>query len=297
MRTMPHTLLALCFMAFACVPLSTTAHAAALVASDQGGGYSGQVLEKVSKVWQAPHDPSERTVRIRVSIDGDGKVVSCVPVASSNLPILDKSACTAVNNAEKFSTPPYGMPIDVYLTFWTGWPKGGSGYTPPSMAENSAPTPLAAQNAQSANAVAIALAKAAEARAVEATGKGKAEKPSATAPATVAGTEEIKNTEPLVGLAGDAANPDELRYAKKVRRAIRENMVVPAELPKGKYYVTLRVHVSGTGQLTKAEITQPSTDPLMDKYALRAIKRTPTVPVPPSKKLQDLYLTFVLQRQ
>mgnify|MGYP001079001384 FL=1 len=107
-------------------PAVADAAAAAMAAADQVGGYSNQVLEKVSRVWQPPADPADRTVRIRVSVDADGKVSKCQPVASSALAAMDKSACAAVREAEHFGVPPYGMPIDVYLTFWTGRPGGQS---------------------------------------------------------------------------------------------------------------------------------------------------------------------------
>lgn len=111
---------AVCLLALA----AGDARAAAMAAADQVGGYSNQVLAKVSKVWQPPADPADRIVRVRVSVDADGKVAKCQPVASSALAAMDKSACAAVREAGNFGVPPYGMPIDVYLTFWTGQPKG-----------------------------------------------------------------------------------------------------------------------------------------------------------------------------
>lgn len=121
--------------------VAADAQAAAMAAADQVGGYSNQVLEKVSKVWQPPVDPADRTVRIRVSVDADGKVSKCQPVASSALAAMDKSACAAVREAENFGVPPYGMPIDVYLTFWTGQPKGQTPVPTQAEAAKTRPSP------------------------------------------------------------------------------------------------------------------------------------------------------------
>lgn len=109
-----------------CVLLWTpqSAWTAAMAAADNADGYSGTVLEKVSRLWSPPHDAADRKVRIRISIDGSGKVLACEPVASSALAAMDKSACAAVREAAKFGTPPYGLPITVFMTLWTGTPKG-----------------------------------------------------------------------------------------------------------------------------------------------------------------------------
>lgn len=290
MSTMPHALFALCFMALLSAPLSTTAHAAAMVAADQGGGYAGTVLEKVSKTWQAPQYSSEHSVRVRIEIDGDGKILACVPVQSSNLALMDKSACAAAHDVAKFPPPPYGLPINVFLTFWTGQPRVGS-------SASNIPADLPTQSQQTSDAAtvaAVALAKAAEARAAEAT-KGKKTSPESRV-VTPTAQSAPDDRAPLVGKAGEAATPDEARYARKVTRAIRESMIIPAELPKGLYTFKMQVHISSTGQITKADITQSSGEVLMDKYALRAIKRLKEDLPPPSNKLQDLHLTFVVQR-
>lgn len=105
-----------------CIPLFGMAQAAAMAAADQVGGYSEQVLDKVSRVWNPPVDSVERKVRIKISIDGDGKTLRCEPVVSSALAAMDKSACTAAREAGGFGMPPYGLPIDVYMTLWTGRP-------------------------------------------------------------------------------------------------------------------------------------------------------------------------------
>lgn len=318
MRTMPHALSALCFMALLCAPFSATVHAAAMLAADQGGGYSGQVLEKVAKHWQAPQYSSDHTVRVRVSIDGDGKVLSCKPEQSSNLALMDKSACSAVHTAEKFAPPPYGLPIDVFLTFWTGLPKGGSTLGAGDGRGTIDQNTLAQQNADAATAAAIALAKAAEVKAAEATrsaapksaaGTAAAASPAASlatsasptasvSPATAASSSsaDSQNRAPLVGIPPEAASPEEARYARKIAFEIREKMIIPAELPKGTYLFKMYVHIDSKGQISKPEITQSSGEAVMDKYALRAIKRLTALTPPPTKKAHDLHLTFVVLR-
>lgn len=311
MRTMPHVLSALCLMALLCSPFSSTAQAAAMLSADQGSGYSGQVLEKVAKNWQAPQYSSDHTVRVRVSIDGDGKVLSCKPEQSSNLALMDKSACAAVHAAEKFSPPPYGMPMDVFLTFWTGLPKGGSalGGTAEGRGTIDQNT-LAQQNADAATAAALALAKAAEAKAAAASGQATPKNGKITvAPAGTAttgsssgtggtGTDTADSQAPMhmVGIPAEIPSPEEARYAKKLAYLIREKMIIPIELAKGTYTFKMFLHLDSKGQIGKTEISQSSGQAIMDKYALRAIKRLPTLAVPPTKKSQDLHLTFVVRR-
>lgn len=302
MRTMPHALSALCFMALLCPLYNATAQAAALLAADQGSGYSGQVLEKVSKYWQAPQYSSDHMVRVRVSIDGDGKVLSCKPEQSSNLALMDKSACAAVHAAEKFSPPPYGLPMDVFLTFWTGLPKGGSNLGPATGRDNMDQNTLPQQNAAAATAAALALAKAAEAKAAEATNQTAPKSATGTASSNaaapaVAGAADSQDRTPLVGMPAEAGTQEESRYAQKMTRLIREKMIIPAELPKGKYLFKMYVHLDSKGQIDKADISQSSGETIMDKYALRAIKRMKEpLPMPPTKKSHDLHLTFVVLR-
>lgn len=119
---MTKTALILC--ALLCALLSVPIHALAttIVAADQAGGYSDQVLEKVARHWNPPLDTAERKVRVRVSVDSEGKVLRCEPVASSTWAAMDKAACAAVREAGAFGTPPYALPLDVYLAFWTSKP-------------------------------------------------------------------------------------------------------------------------------------------------------------------------------
>jgi outer membrane biosynthesis protein TonB len=104
---------------------STTASGAALASADLNDGYSGKVLDKVCQVWAPPPAlKGDFKVHLTVSLDEQGKVVNCVPSKSSGMEALDISACGAVRQVGNFGTPPYNAPLDVYLTFWTGVPKG-----------------------------------------------------------------------------------------------------------------------------------------------------------------------------
>lgn len=425
--TMLHARTAVCTIALLCAPLCTTSLAAAMLGADQGSGYSGLILEKVAKTWQAPQYPSDHSVRILVRIDGNGEVLDCTPVQSSNLALLDKSACAAVREIKKYPLPPYGMPIDVYLTFWTGLPSVSNLSPEPAKVASAAQATRNEQQAASSTAAALALARAAEARAAAAS-KGAANRPNAPAQvspgtslsprgtppatpvttatsksatkganpkasatkatiakenppkdntkpkstkggastlsadasdratvlitkspsdtktatsknATAKGTSEssastqkgstqaesrevataassdsadtstsggrivlpvpAKSTKPagnLVGTNAEEPTAPEGRYARQVRWTIREAMLIPAELPVGEYTFTIYVRLSDTGEITKAEMTHSSDNPLMDKYAMRGIKRVKELPPPPSKKLHDLHLTFVVQR-
>lgn len=109
--------------ALACTPGPVSG--AALAAADQNNGYSGKVLDKVLAVWAPPPAlKGEFEVRVRVSLDGQGKVLDCKPTKTSGMEALDSSACGAVRQISGFGTPPYGMPLEVHLAFWTGMPKG-----------------------------------------------------------------------------------------------------------------------------------------------------------------------------
>lgn len=419
--TMSYARIALCTMALLCAPLGSTSQAAAMLAADQGSGYAGLILEKVSKTWHAPQYPSDHTVRIQVRIDGDGDVLSCTPVQSSNLALMDKSACAAVRETKKYPPPPYGMPIDVYLTFWTGLPSVGTLGASPEDAAMATQATRNEKQASAATAAAMALARAAEARAAAAAAKGGAKTAKAgtvspgtslsstgTPPATpvtaaestkpstkgnAAGTKALaaepkgtksknipvadsdtptpkmhaqtfraesspppvqqtketppapaptaakptpvtpttvpttappegrvvapipaaptpppananasalfKSGQPLSNLVGPKAEEPtkgEARYAHLVRWTIREAMIIPAELPLGVYTFTISIRLSEKGEITKATLSYPSGNTLMDKYAMQGIKRVQALPPPPAKKLQDLHLTFIVQR-
>ena len=98
----------------------------ALASADATGGYSGKVLYKISRLWSPPTDTQNRRVSVRLRIDGNGVLQQCDPMTPSDLPEMNRAACAAAKEARDFGTPPYGMPIDVFVTFWTGHPSKNS---------------------------------------------------------------------------------------------------------------------------------------------------------------------------
>ncbi|MDR2821110.1 MAG: TonB C-terminal domain-containing protein [Desulfovibrio sp.] len=133
---MPLFLHALFLMLVAALFSSATASGAALASADLNDGYSGKVLDKVCQVWAPPPGlKGDFKVRLTVSLDEQGKVVNCVPAKLSGMEALDISACGAVRQVGNFGTPPYNAPLDVYLTFWTGMPKGKTKAAAPTSEE------------------------------------------------------------------------------------------------------------------------------------------------------------------
>ena len=116
----------LCLAAFcSCLLFDSMSSALALgavAAADQSSGYAGLVLGKVVQYWQPPTDTLPRVVHVQVRIDARGRVSACASTAPSGNPALDASACAAVRAAGNFAAPPYNLPIDVFLHFWTGQP-------------------------------------------------------------------------------------------------------------------------------------------------------------------------------
>lgn len=114
----------------------TAAVAATVAAADQNGGYSAKVLAQAVREWTPPPAlKGEFEVRIKVALDDAGRLVQCGITKPSGLEALDASACGAVRKAGSFGTPPYGLPIDVHLVFWTGTPKSGMNSEPLSPAQ------------------------------------------------------------------------------------------------------------------------------------------------------------------
>ena len=99
------------------------AFAAVIAAADHQEGYAGVVLGKLCEIWTPPADTGSRMVRVRISVNGDGSVLGCTPTQRSGVPALDASVCEAAKKLGKLETPPYAMPIDVHLAFWSGTPR------------------------------------------------------------------------------------------------------------------------------------------------------------------------------
>ncbi len=100
------------------------AQAATVAATGQMGGYSNAVLDVVVQKWQPKESSSEEGfARVMVSINGDGKVATCMVIGQDKTAKNGEALCKVVKKIGKFVKPPLGMPADVYLSFWSGKPK------------------------------------------------------------------------------------------------------------------------------------------------------------------------------
>lgn len=240
---------------------------AAVAAADQSSGYAGLVLDKVSRHWQPPADSTPRTAHIRVRIDSGGRVVSCAPTAPSGNPALDASLCAAVKAAGGFAEPPYSMPIDVFLHFWTGQPGQASERAP----VQTPGSPTAEPRSQSAPS---ALAPA----------HGAADAPERAAP-----SKEVSKQTP----SGDAAAAENA-YVAKVMERIRPHIALPKDVRGGKS-CTVRVLVDAKGRIVRSALSGKTKPNSFDKAVLKAVGKTGKVDPPPGGSERELALTFVLE--
>ncbi|MDR2573035.1 MAG: TonB family protein [Desulfovibrio sp.] len=112
------------------------AYGASIAVADINEGYGNQVLNKLYGVWAPPPNlKGDFKLRVKIAVDGGGKVRECAIVKSSGMEALDTSACGAVRQISKFDAPPYGVPCEVYVSFWTGTPKGNTKELPPDPME------------------------------------------------------------------------------------------------------------------------------------------------------------------
>ncbi|WP_297046952.1 TonB family protein [uncultured Desulfovibrio sp.] len=275
---------ALCLCAALVAVPAGRARAASMAAASQNEGYSGHVMEKVLTVWTPPTTRDERQVRLRISLDGEGRVSECKAVRPSGLPALDSSACAAVREAAPFGTPPYGMPLEVYFSFWTGQPRGKSAarQTAQVPATPAAAAPAAAQ-APAPDAQTRAAALAAE---TATGGAARAPEPAPRAAASGAGFK-----------AQDKYDARFQKYIGKVVWKLRNAMYIPAKTRPGTYHATAQVRYDAAGKILDATLLKGSGDALLDKYVLQGIRRAGSVPPPPAGLGDTLDLTFTLTRQ
>lgn len=256
------------------------ARAASALAVSQNDGYSGHVMDKVLAVWAPPATSEDRQLRLCVSLDGEGRVIECKAVRPSGLPALDASGCAAVREAAPFGTPPYGMPLDVYFSFWTGRPKGKSAAAPAPTAPAAAPAPAPAAAPADSHAQAAALAAA------TATGAGTATA-AAARPATASSSAR----------AQDKYDSRFQKYISSVVWKLRNAMYIPAQTKPGTYHATAQVRLNSAGKILDESILKGSGDALLDKYVLQGIRRAGSVAPPPAGLGDTLDLTFTLTRQ
>ncbi|MDE5832091.1 MAG: TonB family protein [Desulfovibrio sp.] len=151
---------------FGALAAFSVCEASSVMAVGQDEGYSGKVLDKIVAKWSPPPQlKSEYRLKLRIGLDGRGCVLECKATRSSGLQALDASACAAVKAAAPFGDPPYGMPADIYLSFWTGGPEGR---TPEDAAK---PAPFIDDSADVRARIASADAKARAEKVAKSTGK------------------------------------------------------------------------------------------------------------------------------
>lgn len=233
------------------------AFAAAIAAADHQEGYAGVVLGKLCEIWTPPADTGNRMVRVRISVNGDGSVLGCTPTQRSGVPALDASVCEAAKKLGKLETPPYAMPIDVHLAFWSGTPR-------PAPAQQGTIT-------------------------VSPSGQAAAQPGKQAAPAAPAASGGSR-------MAQDAYAIQFHNYLNKVARQLREASFVPVEAPRGSYYVTVRLTVAKNGAITNYEIVQSSGNDRIDTYVRQGVKRAGKVSPPPAGLASPFDVTLTMVR-
>lgn len=86
----------------------------------ENDAFALRALDRVLEKWSAPDGARNASVRIRLSLDRDGQLLACRTVKASASGALDRSACAAAKAAQPFGPPPYGLPVELYMAFWTG---------------------------------------------------------------------------------------------------------------------------------------------------------------------------------
>ncbi len=244
--------------------MPATATAASVAVVDTQNGYAGAVLDKVSEVWAPPANAGNRLVRVRISVDGEGRVTGCEPTRRSGLPALDESVCAAVKKVDSFGTPPYAMPIDVHFAFWSGVPR-------------QAPTPQGQITVTPGGQVCFtpeALQKAAAAAGQAPAGR------------SASGT----------AMAQDRYAEQFQPYLNKVAKQLRRASFVPAEAPRGAYYVTVRLAVDPSGAITRYDVVQSSGNDRIDRYVRQGIHRAGKVTPPPAGLTSPFDVTLTMVR-
>lgn len=267
------------------------AFGASMAAADQNDGYSGKVLDKVLAVWTPPALKGEFSVRLKISLDGQGKVLSCGPVKASGMEALDASACGAVRQAAPFGTPPYGMPLDVHMAFWTGAPKNKA------QAEAASSEASAEERARQ-RAEAIAKSAGQPAQGAKAASPAKStgltdEEMRLNLDATAAAKPA---QDKAVVKAQDKYDARYRKYFSRITRDLRNAMFIPAETAPGVYYATARLEVDTAGLIKKYTLLQGSGDKRLDKFVLQGIRRAGRVTPPPAGLGNTLDITFTLVR-
>ncbi len=266
--------------------LSGTASAAVVVAADHSGGYSNSVLDAVVKKWQPPVDGVERTIRIMVMLSGEGVVEDCTAISESGSPEADQAACNAVRSVGKFKSPPYGLPMDVFLSFWVSSTEGTQA-APTTPATPS--TPVASETPVAPAAVAVAATSPKPTLAEQASAPAKTNDAATTKPTST--------KKPTFEEKSNAVMDEDDYYVKMVMRKIAPNVVFPPNIPTGELSTSLSVQVDARGTIKDIKVSKSSGSEDLDNAIVKAAKKTGTVNAPPNNKSRSLFLTFIINNQ
>lgn len=140
--------------------------AANIATAGQDDGYSGRILDKITRKWKPPHPLGKYRLNIILAIEGDGSLLDCRIQKSSGLEALDASACAAARAAAPFGQPPYGIPASIFFSFWSD-----NDSTPRTKPDPVAPDAMLAMREREAAIAANERAQAAAEAAARKTGK------------------------------------------------------------------------------------------------------------------------------
>ncbi len=282
--------------AIICAVLSASiAHAAMVATSDQSRGYSNSVLDAVVKRWHPPMDGKERTIRIIVMIDGNGLVEQCSSAnkAKSGAEAADQAACAAVRSIGQFPKPPYGLPMDVFLSFWVSKSEVTLAGTP--FAETPATAPSTATPVVAAPIVTQAPAQPAPSPATPATPAAPTEDSLTMPKSSTAPAANTTHKPTIQENRGGAVLDEKDYYVKMVMRKIGPNVEFPPNLPSGELSTSLTVQVDGKGNILDVTASKSSGTPELDEALVKATQKTGKVNAPPDNKPRELFLTFIIK--
>ncbi len=316
---------------------ATPAWATSVMSVGQDEGYSGRVLEKIVRKWEPPQQlKRELRLTVVISVDGSGDLLECKVKKASGLNALDASACAAVRAAAPFGSPPYGMPAELYFSFWNGSPEGRAPDDPQKPGVDTSAAEAASARALMANENARARADEAAKKtgkhldigkkeqqrdSVEsATAKPKAAPVKLEAPKTAVAKKSAAEAEPApavksgkvaaaaeksattteknpVPMAQDKYDPAYAKYLSSITWKLRNAMYVPVETPKGLYFATVRIKCDKSGKILSSEFLDGSGDEYLDRYIMQGLKRAGSISPPPAGLGDTIDLTFSFLRK
>ncbi len=295
-------------LVLACVFLLniTQAKAAVVASSDQSGGYSNSVLDAVVKNWRPPLDGNERTIRILAMIDGDGKLEECSPLtdtAVTEITAAEKAACDAVRSIGQFAKPPYGLPMDVFLSFWVGKVDGANALPPPDgppVKHASTNPPKQVKQVSLDNKAATSQSKPSQTTSKPAQTTSKLsppeDKPSGISTSSNTAKVATRTTKPTIhDNRGGAVLDEDDFYVKMVMRKIGPHVQFPPDLPAKELSASLTIQVDSSGNIKDIKLVQPSGHDDLDSALIKATEKTGKVNPPPDQKARELFLTFIIK--